>query len=1192
MSQQISQPSDEGEDGKPPRPKNRSGGKLRKLGWIGLVLLILLGILIYCIPSILSTGAVRGMILDRINSSALNGKLLVKDWKLTWTSGVQIDDVELHDASDAHVVSIGLISTNLNLLKAAMGNYDLGDVQITGVDFNLRRDKNGQLNLAGIFKPTPPSNQPSSKLPNVKGTIHLSQIGGTFEDDSGPQTVLFALDMDDSSIAIKDINQPIEESIAFTGTLNHQTAVNVKVNGTIAAVQNGQIDLTQLGGSQNVQISAVDSASGDAKAIDLQAVAQVQLGGPLGATIPSFEITHGSFNLHRLQDEGMVTLVAGPWIAKHPLTLDSGTITLAGKGSADASGITLNQPLTVHIEPADISLHDDMGGTQTAHIPVTDLAISGNSGNLAANLQMGSADNSLLAMNAGVQTSGQTIALNLSKCQGDLAKLQAALGPILPVLASSPAIQMISQNAVVANSGQFSATVAATYDGKTLAITTPLNASVTNLTVLQNGNPTPISAMSLTATAAGTVSQTEDGGLDLKLPTLSVVEANDLQIQSDPATPLHYQMTKAGVISGTGTVKLIQANLPRLASMAAVGMPADRAAALKKLTGGSATGAFGLQQAADGSCIASADLTISQPQYGQTQYNGFLRFRIGTTLDAAGKSVSNSNLDLDSTYASILVSNPQPIVLADLSDPNQVALKSQITVDGDIAQICRLAESLGGLQPNAYPYQGHFHQDETIQKNAGDSTITLVSDGGIGQFKVLGTSQQPVFAEDSVAIHQACSFDIKSRTIAIAAADPMTLTLKSSGALALAISGTASDLSASRKLDGVTIALDYDLAKIWPIVQPMLPPDKQQKLADLVIAGKQKRTFLVSGTYPAGLPFNQAIKTLTASGAFAVDSLSTQGITLTKFEEPVSLKNGILRTVYADQPEGKNAPKPAACNGGTVDLGVISVDLTHDPMLLSMPNATAKTPQQVCKNVQLNQTMANSLLGSDMANPLFGQGTTVNQGFFDLSVPNCQNVPLSSLVQQQTPDNTGTLSANYNIRQLQLSGGILGILGVAGNQPANINNASIQLAGGKVTQDTVLQLNKTQSLHVFGVVGLQTMQFMPMTIGIPPSLLSKQWVPNQGLLAYLPNEIEVPMEGSVSNPQIRLDQVMPKLVEGATQKMLLGNLTGQAPPNNPNGQNNNGQNNGQQGSSTSQQQPPLDNLLQGLLQPQPKKKKQ
>jgi hypothetical protein len=101
------------------------------------------------------------------------------------------------------------------------------------------------------------------------------------------------------------------------------------------------------------------------------------------------------------------------------------------------------------------------------------------------------------------------------------------------------------------------------------------------------------------------------------------------------------------------------------------------------------------------------------------------------------------------------------------------------------------------------------------------------------------------------------------------------------------------------------------------------------------------------------------------------------------------------------------------------------------------------------------------------------------------------------------------------------------------------------------------------------------MTFMPMTIGIPPSLLSRQWVPNQGLLAYLPNEVLVPMEGSVSNPKLRLDQVMPKLIEGATQKMLLGNLTGQAPQGN---------------SATSQPSPqaPLDNLLQNLLQPQKK----
>src|SRR5208282_1336838 len=97
-------------------------------GAIGLVVLIVL--LVVLAPTIIGTGVVRDMVVSQINSSALNGKLAIKDWSFGWTIGVHIEGVQLDDANSEHLLSVAEIDVPISLLKAATGNIDLGDVVI------------------------------------------------------------------------------------------------------------------------------------------------------------------------------------------------------------------------------------------------------------------------------------------------------------------------------------------------------------------------------------------------------------------------------------------------------------------------------------------------------------------------------------------------------------------------------------------------------------------------------------------------------------------------------------------------------------------------------------------------------------------------------------------------------------------------------------------------------------------------------------------------------------------------------------------------------------------------------------------------------------------------------------------------------------------------------------------------------
>ncbi len=68
--------------------------KKKKRRWIlktlaGLVVLIVL--LVLLAPTIISMGIVREIVVGQINSTALNGKLQIKDWSFGWTSGVHIE---------------------------------------------------------------------------------------------------------------------------------------------------------------------------------------------------------------------------------------------------------------------------------------------------------------------------------------------------------------------------------------------------------------------------------------------------------------------------------------------------------------------------------------------------------------------------------------------------------------------------------------------------------------------------------------------------------------------------------------------------------------------------------------------------------------------------------------------------------------------------------------------------------------------------------------------------------------------------------------------------------------------------------------------------------------------------------------------------------------------------------------------
>jgi hypothetical protein len=1690
------------------KPKKKKRRLLLKIAAAFIALVILLVILA---PTIISTGVVRDLVVDQINSSALNGKLQIKDWSFGWVSGISIEGVQLTDADNKHLVSVAQISTPLSLLKAATGNIDLGDVTISGVDFNAVLDKNGNLNILQAIKPSnkPPSNQPA-KLPNIKGVIHLKQITGTFQDDPDkvtvgfdPKTPLYA------TITIKDINQPIEDSIGMGLQLQERNLVTVKVNGTLSAIQNnlvavdhlaatqtielsdgdfaavsqilqarrlnlnvtakmnGKITATvntldnisadagialsdvsaggkdmagdtvafssvQVGlkasvasaggknaaikldmpitalpagstqadqitvhadvpqdsllqtadvfkaivahltkaqgsgtteavaiagggevkisasvnvanlvsqvphlihledgtsldsgelthettltlangqaviatdtnlknfsgtrGGQPVRLSDIDLAAGvaalggnqpdlrDVKlslasafasmqgggeslgklnfqgssdlknlqqqlsqvvdldamlhapagshvslegtvafhahtdgdltaadsniaagadfsatgvavnipglrqvnepkltasiggnlhhtaaefvqaahdlaisiqspAIKFQAGGDVNLGGRFGATVPSFAISQGNIDLRLVQEEfgGALSIFvpkAQPGaqpnivqrVADNSLRVDSGSLTISGKGRFDQGGFGFQQPLEVQVQPTDLTVTDELGTAQTVHVPAMSIVISGAGTvsdqnvatvkNLSVATTIGtdqsplfsaqlSADATAAILPADSSTGGSISVsrVELSKCQGDLPGLQTAFGPLLPLVIPPPAtgaqpsvVQMLAQNVLVCTSGKLTVSMAGSYDGTTFTISEPLSVSIANLSLQQKGGgpgSTPIENQTVAAAIGGTVSLS-GGNIQAKLQTLSLELGDQLKIEGNPQSPLDVSMT-SGTVWASGSVQLVQADLPKLLAMAGLILPPEQMASLKSLSSGRVSGTLGLQRSADGT-TASADFTVSALTLGQKLNNETIHLIAGAALASDMSAVHDVSLTVETSFAKkIAVSNGQivlrtrrdgklepvgvfdmvrsvdaevddldlakvdavlnllqppppgpgetdvvvyipppqitggsatlkasvsrqgnatvadvsqvlvqnlalktggrvyswpnditgqlsaklttledstgqmpvmdqlgelsvtalsadlgltkiglmdnkPILASRLGDPANMSLQGGISVDGEIEPAARLAEVFAGSAVNSYPYKGHYHFDEAVAKDSSNPLLHIVGGGAITQFQVFSTpppvkgqpasASQLAFSEDKIAIHNGFDYDAKTFSIIIDRANPISVSLESTGALAVQVTGTVHDLPLRRQIaddDHVAIQATYDLAKLWTIVKPLLPPSQQQSLADLTVSGKQQRTFTISGSYPADKPFNQAVAMINVGGYLTVDSLSTQGITIQNLDVPLHLTGGVLRTVYPDQPEGQNAPKPAMCNQGTLDLGVLAVDLRTDPMLLSMPGADSTQQHYILKDVSLNPAMAKSFLGKILNNPAF-VGANQSRGLVSVGVLQLQRIPLSGLVLQTSPQNQGIAEVQYSVHELQLGSELLAVFGNS-SVAAEINNADVKIQNGRLTEDTTLMIDGNKPLRFAGVVILATQQFAPMTAYIPPALFDRLIPAN--VQAYVPDQVIVPLEGDMNHPKLNLSKAIAETIKKGAGKAVINGL--------------------------------------------------
>jgi hypothetical protein len=481
------------------------------------------------------------------------------------------------------------------------------------------------------------------------------------------------------------------------------------------------------------------------------------------------------------------------------------------------------------------------------------------------------------------------------------------------------------------------------------------------------------------------------------------------------------------------------------------------------------------------------------------------------------------------------LSMPTPILVTNFDAPTPTA-NGVVKLDGKLEDVTELLTALQGQKPDAMPYRGDLTATETI--GSGPSGINLAGGANIAKFQVLraGNPNDVAFNEDQVVLANDISMASDYNAIAI---KNLSAAMQSSGALNLSLAnGSIDDLSHARKLN-LAVNLQYDLAKLWPIVHPMLlTPGQEDQYKDLKIEGDFKKLITLHGNYPANLPMQQAIKTVLADGSLKVGLFDYNGLHVENMDVPVTLRDGKATTVYAagfsaDAPTG-NAPTTgpttapvATANGGQLDLNNVTIDLTQDP-----PRVSTIDNKPFLTHVSINPLFADSWMNKVINNPVF-VGTKQATGLIDMTIVSCKDLPAGKLALSSDPKNTGKATFKYSLTNLHIGseglgdtlGKIMEKIGAASGREyadsfqADVKDATTTLAGGIVTQSAVFQTGK-YPLGFTGNVRMSDNQMMPVTVDVPlTKLLQVVHVQDQRVLGALPEHVPAPFFGVLSNPQ-------------------------------------------------------------------------
>jgi len=645
-------------------------------------------------------------------------------------------------------------------------------------------------------------------------------------------------------------------------------------------------------------------------------------------------------------------------------------------------------------------------------------------------------------------------------------------------------------------------------------------------------------------------------------------------------------LTKAELLLGTdtkpvGTYDIAQAlaaeisipNLPKLYALATAFVPVDVSSGVGATTSAettpvepllitNGTAALRLNLAREGttSKLTVSDAAISNlalrrgAQAFAFDRSAPITLAVVADLDAVVeqiRSIKVTQLTGDLRVAQL--SMPSPITITDvLTKPTA---SGGVELVGELAAIAPLLAVIQGGE--ALPYAGRLKVTQQLS-NAGDAVnlngaITIdnlhMRDVATGKITPL---------EKQLAVRNDISADLVKSNAQIRS---LTVDMPQTNALSIKLSGAVADWVTERRFDNVKLDLTYDLAKLWPIVEPLLDVETRETLKGATFVGAHTESFRVSGSYP-DRPFNEAIKFVNADGQIRVDAAAAAGLTIEKLTVPISLRDGKAAIAFADKPKAERFPPPATANGGTLNLNGFYVDLSAP----DEPRLYGPKKHRLLHNVSINPALGNTL--GKYINPTFAN-TERAAGLLDVTIERCEGV---ALIEKWQTSESGDARIVMSVTKLDIANplgslmfgkvaGALKLGSLTKNQTDVFRGESryavIQLEKGRTTQDLTISLRedveatdpitgatitipKNMPLSFRGDIRLSDLK-QQLRVSLPPALVGRMIrVSEKDMMRIFPDGVPISLAGTTTSPEVDLGNIVGRLIEAQLRGAIGG----------------------------------------------------
>ncbi len=1114
--------------------------KCRRWPWILGGVLLLIVLLVALLPTLLSTGPLRGMVLRAVNKN-LNGSVQVKSWSLGWFSGFTFKEVQVADTQGQAILEIQKVRLPASipaLLDSKKKN--LGDIVIESPRAHLVFYADGTTNLAQVFAAegkepeAKPAAEPQPLGFDVSGKIVVTDASITAQVPEAPAFEVKNLNVD---VHIESLNQPIIYKLA---ALLGQARSPLSIEGSARVFKEGLVapealeakvdvslkdfDLAEVkplakqlgapvdfGGTLDIEVSARVEGSQSVQAMGKINLTSLALaGGPLGDDKPQFDRVDVAFDIDLKEEHievGKLTFdspvahasVSGVLAKPVPGEMPAGT--LKAQVKVDLPALTQRFPHTLKLQEG---LSIESGTLEL------DLTVASRAGLTRLDTDVRLAG--LAATREGKRIEPEApITLSLKATQSEQ-------GPEVESL------KLTSSFVTVQASGNM--------DQFELDLTSDLSVAtreVAKFVDLGEKSMRGKASVALRLAAVEGEAQAREIGADVQLDNLQILgitkqpiseksvglKVQAIAILDEKQAPKEIKNIKMELKSSLATASVTVGRIagrPPLEKMTITTAKLTAAADLERLLAfargvADVPADLEMKGTAKVMCAASlADGAVNVPEFevclsnfelaqaDKTLHEPQVRLTAVATIRPHDRRASVPHLTLALSPGKLEVTKLEIADWAKLP----AGTSSHVSGNFDIAKALARAKDFVSL-PEGVAIGGALGLEVDVATAADAQKVTLTTT--IASLK-LTAPEVPPFEEKRLEMSLTASVLPKEGNVNV---DAFSVT---SALVNLQTKGAFTDWRVRKHLN-----LDGTLECNFDRIAPMLVAFTGQQIE---LNGKKAMPFQVE-TSLAGKDWHQILAQTTASAKVYIKSAKAMGI-----------ETGEMTPVLRVEKKSAKVTLETTVNQGKLSLAPV-LDLSGDVPVLSLPKDS-----RVLDQVQMTRELANELVARAL--PFFKDslGTQGNVSFVCESL----SIPLDETLKEKATM-TGRLGfRRVSFRSTGLLDGLLALVNLSGRVvQVPDQEVGIELQEGRIYQDKIQLDIGDYSLLISGSVGLDTT--LDMLIEMP---ITEEIIHDKKTYELLKDAtIKVPISGTASAPKFDRDIVrrnLRALMAEAAKKLL------------------------------------------------------